>query len=50
MSSSDEIREGDLEGFEDPLFARGKKETRSTKRTQSGPNSTIVSSPWWGWP
>ena len=42
MSSSDEIREGDLEGFEDPLFARGKKETRSTKRTQSGPNSTIV--------
>ena len=42
MSSSDEIREGDLEGFEDPLFARGKKETRSTKQTQSGPNSTIV--------
>lgn len=42
MSSSDEIREDELKGFEDPLFARGKKETRSTKRTQSGPNSTIV--------
>ena len=43
MSSSDEIREDELEGFEDPLFARGKKETRSTtKQTRSGPNSTIV--------
>ncbi len=42
MSSSDEIRGDELEGFEDPLFARGKKETRSTKQTRSGPNSTII--------
>ena len=42
MSSSDDIREDDLEGFEDPLFARGKKETRSAKQTRSGTNSTVV--------
>jgi len=42
MSSSDDIRGDELEGFEDPLFARGKKETRSTKQTRSRPNSTIV--------
>ena len=42
MSETDETREESLEGFEDPLFSRGKKDLRSSKQAQSGANSTVV--------
>ena len=42
MSETDETREENLEGFEDPLFSRGKKDSRSAKPARSGANSTVV--------
>jgi len=42
MSETDETREANLEGFEDPLFSRGKKDLRSSKKARSGANSTVV--------
>lgn len=42
MSETDETREENLEGFEDPLFSRGKKDPRSVKQARSGANSTVV--------
>lgn len=42
MSETDETREENLEGFEDPLFSRGKKAPRSAKQARSGANSTVV--------
>ena len=42
MSGTDETREENLEGFEDPLFSRGKKDPRSAKQARSGANSTVV--------
>lgn len=41
MSETDETREENLEGFEDPLFSRGKKDPRSSKQARSGANSTV---------
>ncbi len=41
MSETDETREENLEGFEDPLFSRGKKDPRSSKQARSGANSKV---------